>query len=119
VKKILNAILLLAMVASMAVQYNDPDGIRWMFIYGFAAAMCANALGDRYNVPLLIIGLLGYVIGAVVLTPEKWDGWITNEIARETGGLGIAAFCLVVLLVQSFMAKPTVETPTEDDTTEE
>ena len=105
--------MLLAMVASMAVQYNDPYGIRWMFIYGFAAAMCANALRGQYNLPLLIIGLLGYIVGVFVLMPDKWDGWITNEIAREVGGLGIAAFCIVALLVQKFLANSAPE-PTEE-----
>lgn len=118
-KKVLNVLMLLAMVASMAVQYNDPDGIRWMFIYGFAAAMCANALRDRYNLPLLAIGLLGYVIGTVVITPKQWDGWITNEIARETGGLSIAAFCIVVLLIQKFLAKSPTESTEEMESVEE
>ena len=117
-KTILNVILLLAMVASMAVQYNDPDGVRWMFVYGFAAAMCANALRGHHNKILLGIGLLGYIIGAVMLIPDQWDGWITNEIARESGGLFISSLTIVILLIQSFMNPDVAEQSEEVETHE-
>ncbi len=98
-------IILVAMLASMAVQYNDPDPILWSIIYGYAAVMAANAIRNRYNAVMLFIGALGYVIGGIALLPEELEGWITNELARESGGLFVSAACMIVLIGQMFIAK--------------
>lgn len=42
-----NALMLLAFLFSVVVQYNDPDPIRWMAIYGAAAAVCGFELRRR------------------------------------------------------------------------
>lgn len=88
------------MVASIIVQYNDPDGYVWMVIYGYATIMILNALRLQYNALLLIIGLVGYVGSGVLLLPDNLDGWITNEVARESGGLFVSGFCIAVLIIQ-------------------
>ena len=104
-KIIINLIILASMIASIAVQYNDPDGIVWAIIYGYAAVMAIAALRNKYNGPMLFIGLIGYIAGGVVLLPPELDGWITNELARESGGLFITSACLMAIIVQMFMAK--------------
>lgn len=110
-KKIINLIILGAMIASIAVQYNDPDGLVWAIIYGYAAIMAINALRNQYNAPLLIIGLIGYIVGAKILLPPSLDGWITNEVARESGGLFISAICLIILIIQMILTKNKPDSP--------
>ena len=107
-KTAINVIILLAMLASMGVQYNDPDGIVWAIIYGYAAIMAIAAIRGKYNLSMLIIGLIGYLIGAKILLPPDLDNWITNELARESGGLLVSAICLIILIIQAFMAKITL-----------
>ena len=45
-----NALMLPLFVLSVVVQYNDPDPIRWMSIYGAAAVVCGLEL--RRKTPL-------------------------------------------------------------------
>jgi hypothetical protein len=45
--KIADAIFLLMFLFSVVVQVNDPDPLRWMAIYGAAAAACLLSLTGR------------------------------------------------------------------------
>jgi hypothetical protein len=45
--RLANGILFVVFLACVAFQYNDPDPLRWMAIYGLAAACCALALRGR------------------------------------------------------------------------
>lgn len=69
----LNAVMLLAFLFSAAVQYNDPDPVRWMAIYGAAAAICAAELWRRTR--------LGYpaLVGAIALA------WAASIAPRVLG----------------------------------
>ena len=49
VLKVANWVMLAAFLFSVAVQYNDPDPIRWMLIYGLAALACILKLMGRLN----------------------------------------------------------------------
>lgn len=100
-KTALNGFILFAMVASIAVQYNDPDGFLWAMVYFYGAAMAYNAVRGKFDVPLLIIGIVLCIGGAIALLPPQWTFWITNELARETGGLGVTALFLAILLIQA------------------
>ena len=42
-----NAIMLVAFVAAVIVQYNDPDPLSWMAIWGAAAIVCGLELRRR------------------------------------------------------------------------
>lgn len=39
-----NALFMVMFALSAVVQYNDPDPLRWVLLYGAAAAVCALAL---------------------------------------------------------------------------
>ena len=41
--------MLLMFAFSVVVQYNDPDPVRWMLIYGSAALVCGFELRRRVN----------------------------------------------------------------------
>ena len=90
-------------------QYNDPDPIQWMLVYGFAAAVSFGIYMKQSNRILLIISVIGFIIGAVVFWPESWHGVTLDdkfatqvEHARESLGLGI---CAVTMLYYFFISK--------------
>jgi hypothetical protein len=97
---------------SVAVQYNDPDPLYWMAIYGIALALAvAAALG---RAPLLPnAAALGFfaVLAARALPDllaareEAFTHWhmlaAKDEVAREAGGLLI---CATWSAVQTFVA---------------
>ncbi len=55
----------------VVLQYNDPDPIRWMLIYGAAMGLSALLPFDRR------VAIAGLVIGAVALA---WSGLLISGI---------------------------------------
>jgi hypothetical protein len=106
------AYLMAAVFASFAaLQYNDPDPVRWMAMYG-AAVVISAALPSRRAAAAGIIA--GIVVGlaaaawAAVLVYSVWrviglsDLWLKMsekggavEEGREAGGLAIEAAWLL------------------------
>jgi hypothetical protein len=103
----MTALLTLAAV----VQVNDPDPLRWMAMYGIAAAISAYA-AITSRVPRVAATLLGAVAVAwavsIAATGPRldeylrmFDGWEMRsapiEEAREVSGLVIVAAWMIVL----------------------
>jgi len=112
--RVANWVIIAAFLFSVAVQYNDPDPVRWMLIYGLAALAC-------------ILKLLGwlrwYLAAAVGATAFGWAASLAPgvigktsfgemfqsfhminpvvEEAREMGGLLIVAAWMGVLVFVS------------------
>lgn len=98
-----------------AFQYNDSDPWLWIPIYLFATVLSWLAYRGRYTIPLLAIGAVAYLIGAIYYFPPSVGNWIHAEEtaqslqmkmpfveeAREAMGLGI---CFVVLAVYLWAA---------------
>lgn len=94
---------------SVALQYNDPDPLRWMAVYG-AGAVVSLALPSRRVLAAVAIVLgVGTAVWAGMLVFEVWDkieiADLKNkmsekggavEVGREAGGLGIQAVWLVL-----------------------
>jgi len=90
-------------LVSAIVQYNDPDPLLWMLIYGLAALVSIGfALGRlAFSVPL-ILGILG-LLGFIFSFPQKFEGFeigtgdIKNiEEGREAFGLLIISLIMFV-----------------------
>lgn len=93
-----------------AVQYNDPDPLRWMAVYGLAALACVLSLRRRlFRLVPVLVGL-GAVAWAGTLAPsvigrvsveELFQSYgmlsETVEEAREMGGLLIVAVWMGLL----------------------
>ncbi len=106
--RILCFVLAALMVLFAAVQYNDPDGPKWMLIYGFPAllALFAGCCPDWYRSPalrgVLLVGMLAAIAGTVYYWPSS-DNWWTKEVwwevetARE--GMGMMITLIVLGLV--------------------
>ncbi len=93
-------------VFSAVIQYNDPDPLRWMAIYGAAAVASAWAALRPAGYPWWYASLVGVIALAwsTRLLPRVWGkvriaqlfaSWEMKdanvEVAREAGGLLIVA----------------------------
>ncbi len=111
--KWLNRLMVVVFLASAVVQYNDPDPLVWILIYGLAAA--ASLAAVNWNRAWLLSSIVGAVTLAwsVALLPHffgkvGFSGIFESmtmksaevEYAREFGGLMIVtAWMAVVTLV--------------------
>ena len=93
---------------SAVLQYNDPDAVRWILIYGAGAVIAAVVPSDRraaIAAVLLALGCLAWVaylvhltwgqIEVSDLTRKMSEKGGAVEVGREAGGLGIMAAWLV------------------------
>ena len=73
-----NAVMLLAFIGFTGVQWNDPDPIRWMLMYGSAALACA----------LHLYGVLPWMLAAAVgLVALAWAAiWAPGVIVNAPIG---------------------------------
>jgi hypothetical protein len=107
-------LLLVLFVFSVIVQYNDPDPLVWMSIYGLAAGACVYAY--RRPAHWLWPGGLALVSGvwAATIAPrvlgrvafrELFEAWEMKDLrveeAREMGGLLIVAVWMLVLFCRA------------------
>jgi len=101
----------LLFLLAAVVQYNDPDPLAWMAIYGAALATCVVALRGRMPRWLPAVVGVGAALWAAILLPTvlgqvsfsemfRETGMATLEIeeARETLGLTLVAIWMLVLL---------------------
>jgi hypothetical protein len=97
-------------VFAAAVQYNDPDPLRWMAIYLAAAAACVLAVLRRLPRWLPIVVGLAALVWAATLSPhvlgrvrmgEMVQAWEMKDVRVEEGremyGLLIVAGWMAVL----------------------
>lgn len=101
--RVANAALGLLFVFSVAVQYNDPDPVRWMVIYGLAALACVAwerrlASRLRFAVPAVAAAWAVAWGRTVHLGVPAWTAltdWQMHaqgsEELRETCGLALVA----------------------------
>jgi hypothetical protein len=101
-------IAMAAVLAGFAVlQYNDPDALIWIGLYGAAATttlIALKSLGESSSVLDLLIyndAALLYLIGAVWIWPADGSYWLESEEKRESLGLLITSAWMAFLLLQA------------------
>ncbi len=108
--KFLNGGMAILFLFAVAVQYNDPDPLRWMAIYGLAALACGLWLAGRLpRLGPVVIGLAALawaatlapgVVGQVSMG-DLFESYAMKsepvEEAREMGGLLIVSVWMAVL----------------------
>jgi hypothetical protein len=117
--RILYAVLAVFFLLSAAVQYNDPDPVPWMLLYGAVSVLMALAALERNYHPLYrpavgicIVAATGW---ALMLAPD-FINWLRMgmptivgtmkaetpyvELTREFFGLLLAAGASALLLVR-------------------
>ena len=100
--------MLILLLMSMAVQYNDPDGWKWMVIYGIACIPTLAAIARTWT-GWSVIAAVGYFAGFIYALPQSTVknpshiftdlqmGEAGVEEAREAGGLLLCAIWMSVL----------------------
>jgi hypothetical protein len=78
--------LALLFAAFAALQYNDPDPLAWMTVYGMVAALAAFAAFGRYSGLLTLAGLAVVAIWMALLVPEVVN-WIKLGGPNIAGGM--------------------------------
>jgi hypothetical protein len=128
--RILNAVMTALFGLAVVVQYNDPDPLRWMLVYGAAGLVSARvvARGRTPLVPPLLVGLVAVVWAAgihgaydLATLAEMFGAWEMRtpriEEAREASGLFMIATWMTVLVIHSLIARrqqtrqPLLDTP--------
>lgn len=105
-----DVLFLLMFLMSVAVQYNDPDPLLWMAIYGAAAVACALSLARRLPRWLPIVIALVAILWSLRIAPRvlgtvpfldmfaAWEMKDTGiEESREMYGLLLIATWMLVL----------------------
>jgi hypothetical protein len=103
------------------VQYNDPDAIVWILIYGITAVWAGVAAFSpaRFAHSQALLGVFGLsllvlVAAAIYDWPPSIADWYENELVREGLGLIIATVALLVVaytLWRTRQAPPTAGQP--------
>ena len=117
--RILNGAMAVLFAFAVLVQYNDPDPIRWMMVYG-AAGVTAAVWAMRGTVPFALVVTVGAIalmwaaaiaIGGPGLSVYgymfgAWEMRSTPvEEAREASGLLIVGLWMGVLMVSEWRAR--------------
>jgi hypothetical protein len=109
----INGVMAALFLFAVAVQYNDPDPIRWMAIYAAACALsitaAARGRAPRWLSAVVCIVALAWGIewalgiSSVGLYAHMFDAWemksVPIEEAREASGLFIVATWMAILAV--------------------
>ena len=90
-------------VVSAVLQYNDPDPLLWIVVYGLMALVSfAFAMGRLPFFVPLILGILG-LIGFVFFFPEKFEGFQIGSGDIKNIEEGREAFGLLILSLVMFL----------------
>jgi hypothetical protein len=108
--RVLNGAMAALFAFAAAVQYNDPDPLRWMALYLAAAAACVLAVLGRLPRWLPIVVGIAALAWAATLAPhvlgrvglgEMVEAWEMKDVRVEEGremyGLLIVAAWMAVL----------------------
>ena len=125
---LLNYLFLAMFSFSVIVQYNDPDPLTWMTIYGLAAVACVIAIKRPAHWLLPGALLLASLIWASTLVPHVWGkvrfgelfaAWEMKDLrveeAREMSGLLIVAAWMLVLFCRACYLQLTRHTQTQQN----
>ena len=112
---IANIVLAPVFLLCVAVQYNDPDPLPWMAMYGLAALACLLYVAKRLRWHFsAAIGVIALIWAATILPrvsgkPIPWNQVFGTmemissavEETREIGGLLIVAGWMLVLTLET------------------
>ncbi len=86
--KILNAFFAAVFLLSAYMQYNDPDPIAWIAIYGYGALVCTLAFFKKDNRIWHYAGIVFFLSYAIYLffAPDGAYSWFTLHSAENIAG---------------------------------
>ena len=110
VLRVLSGAFALLFLFGAAVQWNDPDPLRWMLAYGAVAALSAGAAAGRLTVVPTGVVLAGLTLWLAIWSPAfansslaamqsfGMSGAVQEEEVREAWGLLLLVLWTGVLL---------------------
>lgn len=113
-RRLAGFVLAVLFIVMAGMQYNDPDPMRWVAVYG--AAAIASLLGAFGRLPVLVPAVIGAgaLAWALLLVPDVMGKVAVGdlfetvemqnkavELGREMGGLLVVVAGMAVLLVLS------------------
>lgn len=83
--KIFNITCCILFVLFAALQYNDPDGIKWIIIYLYPAILCWLAFRNKFYPSAYVIGIIVYLGYAIykVFDANGLIDWATKHNAED------------------------------------
>ncbi len=101
--RIFGYIFAILCLISAVLQYNDPDPLIWMLIYGTAAAASiAFSLKKLVSLIPLILGFLG-MVGFIYVFPQHFQGFDLSNGTLKNVEEGREAFGLLILSIIMFL----------------
>ena len=112
VVKIVAIIFGILFLISAGLQYNDPDSLVWIVIWGLAGIITLVHAFGRISLSVLLVAGIAALIGFFYSYPEKFEGFeigkgnIQNvEEGREAYGLLIISMVMLFLAIQGVISK--------------
>ncbi len=101
-----------------SLQFNDPDTLPWVLVYGLVAALCMGGVLGKTTVVGSTVLAVACISWATVLSFEVSDHIIQrsgtkgmlfeladDEVAREVGGLGLAGMWCIISAIHAVRRK--------------
>ena len=83
----ISLILCVFFIGFAAVQYNDPDPLVWIILYGYAAFICLLGFLRRYFFAVTLGAALVYLAGGIYLFPPSFSQWLHLEESQQSMGM--------------------------------
>ncbi len=77
--KIIKLVLALIFIAFAALQYNDPDPLLWMFIYGFVALLFLASAFQKVSRELILATTVGLISYSLLYLPGLYEWWTEGQ----------------------------------------
>jgi hypothetical protein len=101
--KILGFLFAVLSIISAALQYNDPDPIIWILIWGTSAIISLLFFFNKISfIITMIAGVLSFM-GFIYLYPSNFQGFNLKDGDAENIELGREAFGLLIIALVMFM----------------
>ena len=84
--KIISLVLALVFFASAAVQFNDPDPLFWVALYGVTGVIAVFAAFERFNPWVTLFGMAVCAFEGFRLFPGFW-AWLNDGMPSITGSM--------------------------------
>lgn len=84
-KQIIDAVLAILFIAFAAVQYNDPDLLLWIAIYGIVGLVSVGAFFGKYHNYTLVSLILIITVWSLILVPNLFSWLGTSDLAEIAG----------------------------------
>ncbi len=101
--KVAGGVFAFLFLISAVLQYNDPDPLLWIAIYGMATLVTLGFVFNKvsYIVPAFV-GLLG-AIGFFLIFPEKFEGFAIGQGDIKNIEEGREAFGILIIAIVMFV----------------